>query len=138
MDVPHGYEDLFDDGSRAFLVLATLRTPGMPVVAPVWFVTDATGLLFTSDRSAAKVRDLRARPQVAGVVMAEGDHLRYVSVRGTAVEVDAMAEQLDEEATYRRIVRRYEGHDPDGPFGGVTYRIVPDRLTGYDYRDLPG
>lgn len=137
MDVPQGFEDLFDDSSRAFLVLATLRTPGTPVAAPVWFVTDATGLLFTSDGSAAKVGDLRTRPPVAGVVMAENEHERYVSVRGTAVELTG-AEGFDEEGTYRRIVRRYEGHDPDGPFGGVTFRIVPDRLTGYDYRDQPG
>jgi hypothetical protein len=134
VEVPSGFADLFDDSSRAFLVLATLRAPGEPVVAPVWFVTDRTGLLFTSGQAAAKSRDIRARSRVAGIVMAEGDHERYVSVRGRAVELtDPAAEGIDAEALHRRIVRRYEGRDPSGPLEGRVFRLVPDRFTGYDY-----
>lgn len=137
MQIPDGYDDLFDDGSRAFLVLAMLRGAAQPVAAPVWFVTTDQGLLFTSEEEAAKVRDLRARPLVGGVVMAEGEHVRYVSVRGRAVELPAGTPGIDGDAVYRRIVRRYEGHDPTDPFDGVLFRLEPDRLTGYDYRDLP-
>ena len=137
MSVPVGYADLFDDASRAFLVLATLRDVSEPVVAPVWFVSDASGLLFTSSPDAAKTRDIRARSLVAGIVMAEGDHERYVSVRGQAVElVDLPDEGVDPEALHRRIVQRYEGREPTEPFVGVVFRLVPHRLTGYDYRDF--
>jgi len=137
MDVPKDFEDLFDDASRALLVLATMREAAEPVVAPVWFVSDESGLLFSSDHTAAKVRDIRARPQVGGVVMAEGDHLRYVSVRGDVVEVvDPGAEGIDVQAVYRRIVRRYEGRDPAQPFDGVLFWLVPRRTTGYDYHEL--
>ncbi|MFZ0323331.1 MAG: pyridoxamine 5'-phosphate oxidase family protein [Actinomycetes bacterium] len=137
MDVPEGFEDLFDDGSRAFLVLATLRGGERPVVAPVWFASDESGLLFTTDPTAAKARDMRAHPQVAGVVIAEGDHERYVSVRGEAVEVaDPASVGIDVDALYRRIVRRYEGREPNAPFDGAVFRLVPQRMTGYDYRDL--
>jgi len=137
MQVPEDYHDLFDDSTRAFLVLATLRGESGPVVAPVWFVSDETGLLFTTDDTAAKAKDMRARPQVAAVVMAEGDHERYVSVRGEAVELaDPVAEGVDVEALHRRILQRYEGRDPQTPFEGVVFRLVPFRLTGYDYRAL--
>jgi hypothetical protein len=137
MDVPAGFEDLFDDDSRAFLALATVRAADEPVVAPVWFVTDAAGLLFTTGTQSAKARDMRLRPLVAGIVMAEGDHERYVSVRGTAVELaDLEAEGIDAEDLHRRIVRRYEGRDPSGPFDGTVFRLVASRVKGYDYRDL--
>ncbi|HUW17617.1 MAG TPA: pyridoxamine 5'-phosphate oxidase family protein [Actinomycetes bacterium] len=139
MDLPEGYQDLFDDASRAFLVLSTVRGSGEPVVAPLWFVTDDEGLLFTTGMTAAKTRDLRARPGVAGIVMAEGEHERYVSVRGRAVELGGPeAVTVDAEAVHRRIVRRYEGHDPAEPLDGTVFRLVPLRVTGYDYRDLPG
>lgn len=137
MQVPDGFDDLFDDATIAFLVLATVRGADEPVVAPVWFVSTDDGLLFTSDVDAAKVRDLRAHPTVGGVVMAEGEHVRYVSVRGRVVELAPGAEGIDQEAVYRRIVRRYEGHDPSGPFEGLLFRLEPVRLTGYDYRDEP-
>jgi nitroimidazol reductase NimA-like FMN-containing flavoprotein (pyridoxamine 5'-phosphate oxidase superfamily) len=136
MDVPAGFEDLFDDGVRAFLALATVRASGEPVVVPVWFVADAEGLIFSTGTDAWKARDMRERPAVAGMVMAEGEHERYVSVRGAAHEVvDPDAEGIDRQALYRRIVRRYEGHDPSGPHTDVFFRLVPSRITGYDYRD---
>jgi len=136
VQIPPGYDDLFDDATEAFLVLATMRSEGEPVVAPVWFVAVPEGLLFTSGAEAAKVGDLRSRPRVGGVVMAEGEHVRYVSVRGRVVELTpASAPDVDRDAVYRRIVRRYEGHDPLTPFDGVLFRLEPDRLTGYDYRD---
>ncbi|MDH4160234.1 MAG: pyridoxamine 5'-phosphate oxidase family protein [Actinomycetota bacterium] len=138
MNVPDGYGDLFDDASRAFLVLSTVRESGKPVVAPLWFVTDDTGLLFTTGTTAAKTRDLRVRPGVAGIVMAEGEHERYVSVRGRAEELGGpQTSTIDAEAVHRRIVRRYEGRDPAEPLDGTVFRLVPERVTGYDYRGLP-
>lgn len=135
MDVPPGFEDLFDDDVRAFLALATTRPSGDPVVVPVWFVSDAQGLIFSTGTDAWKTRDMRARPSVAGMVMAEGEHERYVSVRGTAHEMgDLAAEGIDREALHRRIVRRYEGRDPSGPHTDVFFRLIPTRITGYDYR----
>ena len=135
MDVPPGFDDLFDDGTRAFLALATVRASGAPVVVPVWFVSDDLGLIFSTGTDAWKARDMRSRPVVAGMVMAEGEHARYVSVRGTAHEMlDPASEGIDPQALYRRIVRRYEGHDPVGPHTDAFFRLVPSTITGYDYR----
>jgi PPOX class probable F420-dependent enzyme len=135
MQIPDGYDDLFDDSTRAFLALATVRPDGSPVVVPVWFATDGTGLLFSTGVDSLKARDMRARPAVAGMVMEEGQHERYVSVRGEAHEVtDPASEGIDAQALYRRIVRRYEGHDPSGPHTDSFFRLVPSKVTGYDYR----
>ena len=135
MEIPAGFDDLFDDATRAFLALSTVRPDGSPVVAPVWFVTDAQGLLFSTGTDSLKARDMRLRPAVAGMVMDEGQHERYVSVRGEAHEVvDPESVGVDPQALYRRIVRRYEGHDPSGPHTDRFFRLVPTKVTGYDYR----
>jgi PPOX class probable F420-dependent enzyme len=134
--IPAGFEDLFSDDTRAFLALATVRPDGSPVVVPVWFVAEADGLLFSTGADSLKARDMRERPNVAGMVMEEGEHARYVSVRGRAHEVvDPEAEGLDVQGLYRRIVRRYEGHDPQGLHTDQFFRLVPSRISGYDYRD---
>ncbi len=135
MNIPAGYEDLFADDTCSFLALATVRPHGSPVVVPVWFVADGEGLLFSTGAESLKARDMRERPVVAGMVMEEGEHARYVSVRGTAHEVlDPEAEGLDAQAVYRRIVRRYEGHDPVGEHTDVFFRLTPTKVSGYDYR----
>jgi PPOX class probable F420-dependent enzyme len=135
VNIPSGFEDLFADDTCAFLALATVRPDGSPVVVPVWFVADADGLLFSTGADSLKARDMRERPVVAGMVMEEGEHARYVSVRGTAREVlDPEAEGIDPQAVYRRIVRRYEGHDPSGEHTDVFFRLVPTKVSGYDYR----
>jgi nitroimidazol reductase NimA-like FMN-containing flavoprotein (pyridoxamine 5'-phosphate oxidase superfamily) len=137
MNIPDGYEDLFDDATVAFLALATVRESGEPVVVPVWFVADDEGLLFSTEDHSLKARDMRARPSVAGLVMAEGEHLRYVSVRGTAHEiVEPTSAGIDPAALYRRIVRRYEGHDTTQENTDPVFRLVPRRMSGYDYRGL--
>ena len=135
MNIPTGFEDLFADETRSFLALATVRSDGSPVVVPVWFVTDSEGLLFSTGVDSLKARDMRKRPLVAGMVMEEGQHERYVSVRGEAHEVlPPDAEGIDRQELYRRIVRRYEGHDPVGEHTDAFFRLVPTKVTGYDYR----
>jgi PPOX class probable F420-dependent enzyme len=138
VNIPAGFDDLFADDTCSYLALATVRPDGSPVVVPVWFVTDGEGLLFSTGPDSLKARDMRERPVVAGMVMEEGEHERYVSVRGTAHEVlDPDAEGLDRQALYRRIVRRYEGHDPAGEHTDRFFRLVPSKISGYDYRDDP-
>ena len=136
MDVPAQYADLFRDESRAFLVLATVRASGAPVIAPVWFVAGDDGLYFSTGRDSLKARDMRDRPEIGAIVMAECGYARYVSVRGRAEELtDPEAAGIDAEALYRRIVRRYQDEDPTEPFSDAIFRLVPERMTGYDYRD---
>jgi nitroimidazol reductase NimA-like FMN-containing flavoprotein (pyridoxamine 5'-phosphate oxidase superfamily) len=136
VEIPAAYADLFNDASRAFLMLATVRPTGEPVIAPVWFVADDHGLLFTTGANSLKATDMRARPAVGAVVMNESEYARYVSVRGRAVEiVDPATAGIDAQALYLRIVRRYQEQDPTEPFADAIFRLVPERMTGYDYRE---
>ncbi len=135
MQIPEGYDDLFDDAAVGFLVVATLSGPDKAAVAPVWFVSDDRGLVFTSDDDSVKARNVRRQPNVAAVVLEEGEHARYVSVRGTVEELHAGVDDLA--GLYRRIVQRYEHREPTepDPEGTAYFRLVPDRMNGYDYRD---
>jgi nitroimidazol reductase NimA-like FMN-containing flavoprotein (pyridoxamine 5'-phosphate oxidase superfamily) len=135
VQIPEGFTDLFDDAVVGFLVVATLSTPDKAAVAPVWFVSDDRGLVFTSDDDSVKARNVRRQPNVAAVVLEEGEHARYVSVRGAVEELHAGVD--DVAGLYRRIVRRYEHREPTepDPDGTAYFRLVPDRMNGYDYRD---
>jgi PPOX class probable F420-dependent enzyme len=135
VEIPDGYGDLFADSAIGFLVVATLSAPDRAAVAPVWFVSDERGLVFTSDDDSVKARNVRRQPNVAGVVLAEGEHARYVSVRGTVEELHAGVD--DVAALYLRIVERYEHRAPTDPKpeGTAYFRLVPERMMGYDYRD---
>lgn len=58
--IPADYADLLDDATPATLILTTLRRDGLPVLAPVWFVTEGDGLLIAMDLNSLKAR-LRLR-----------------------------------------------------------------------------
>jgi general stress protein 26 len=133
--LPDGYEDLFADDTEAFMVLATSSGSDKVAVAPVWFLSDDRGLFFTSDDDSIKARDVRRQPDVAAAVLAEGEHARYVSVRGSVEELHPERDDVTE--LYRRMVARYQAEpllDPD-PDNVAYFRLVPRRMRGYDFRD---
>lgn len=133
MQIPEGFDDLFADDTIGFLVLATSNGDDTVAVAPVWFLTDDRGLVFTSEDRSIKARNVRRQPAVAATVMVEGDHLRNVSVRGSVEELSPTTD--DTAGLYRRIVRRYQDApllDPE-PADLRYFRLVPTRMTGYDF-----
>lgn len=131
---PDGYGDLADDAVHAYLMLATTTAAGAPLVSPIWFVADGGGarLLICCAPDSLKARHVAARPAVAGAVLAEGELGRYVHVRGRA----RLAPELDRDAVYQRIVRRYSGPDAVGGAGDtqVVVAIEVEHATGFDYR----
>lgn len=131
---PDDFRDLLDDATRAYLVLGTSTAAGAPLLSPVWFVAEADGarLLTTTAPDSLKARHVATRPGVAGVVVAQGDLVRYVHVRGRARIVDDARER---DRVYARIVRRYEGPDAVGTAGEeqVLVAIDVERATGFDY-----
>ena len=75
MEIPEGYDDLFSDDVTGFLVLGTASGADRVSVAPVWFLTDDRGLVFTSEDDSIKARDVRRQPEVAhgqGRAVADG------------------------------------------------------------------
>jgi nitroimidazol reductase NimA-like FMN-containing flavoprotein (pyridoxamine 5'-phosphate oxidase superfamily) len=135
MELPEGYADLFADDVVSFLVLGTSSGEDRVAVAPVWFLTDDRGLVFTSEDDSIKARNVRRQPEVAAALLQEGDHARYVSVLGSVEELTPETDDIA--ALYRRLVARYQKEpllDPE-PENFAYFRLVPRRMRGYDYRD---
>jgi PPOX class probable F420-dependent enzyme len=85
MSFPDTYRDLFDDKTKAFLVLATTRSDGSPQVTPVWFSTDGEHILINTAEGRLKDRNMKARPKVAMVILDPATPYRYVQIRGEVV-----------------------------------------------------
>ncbi len=84
---PESYEDLLDDGARAFAYLATLMPDGSPQLTPLWFNTDGEYILINSAKGRIKDHNIRKDPRVALVIADPKDPYRFVQIRGQVVEV---------------------------------------------------
>ena len=85
--VPVAYQDLLDESTRSFAFLATIMADGTPQVTPVWFSTEDDLILINSVKGRTKDRNMRARPNVALVIIDPNDPYRYIQLRGKVVEI---------------------------------------------------
>lgn len=83
---PANFLDLVSDETKAYLYLATIMPDGSPQVTPVWFNTDGEYILVNTNAGRTKDRNMRARPQVALVIMNPAEPYRYLQIRGQVVE----------------------------------------------------
>jgi len=135
--------DAFLAGERTCRV-ATIAPSG-PHVTPLWFVWDGTALWLHSVVASQRWTDLRRDPRVAvGVDAGEG----YTELRG--VELAGRAEAVGEvprgtapdpvlapvEALFARKYLGSEQFASDGRHGWL--RVVPDKITSWDFRKLGG
>ena len=102
--------------------LTTIAKSGQPVPKLVWFYSDGTDLIVYSDPTAAKVRHIRAHPQVSLNLDSDGNGGGIIVVGGTAT-VDA------------------EGSDPrdDQPYWAKYHVLaaqfgLSEAMAGYDTR----
>lgn len=127
--LPDSFKDLLEDGTRAFVYLATLMSDGSPQVTPVWFNTDGTHILINSATGRAKDRNMRARPQVALVIADPKNPYRYIQIRGRVVEItragaDAHIDTLAGKYTGTPIYgSRRPGEER------ITYKILPNQVS---------
>jgi PPOX class probable F420-dependent enzyme len=126
-EVPKGFLDLLADETRAFAYLATTMKDGSPQVTPVWFNTDGEYILVNSAKGRVKDRNMRKRPQVALVIADPKDPYRYLSVRGTVVEIteEGAIAHIDILAKKYRGVDVYQGPRVDR----VIYKIKPEKIN---------
>ena len=130
--IPDGYKDILQ--KKAFSNLATVSTDGTPQVTPVWVDYDGRHVLVNSAAGRRKDLNMSARRPVAIEIADPDNPNRYVSVRGSVVEITEAGadEHLD------RLARRYLGRDryPDSyRFPGEVrriYRIAPEKVTTWD------
>ncbi len=83
---PEKFLDLLENGTQAYLYLATIMPDGSPQVTPVWFNSDGEHILVNTNEGRAKDRNMRARPQVAMVIQNPATPYRYLQIRGKVVE----------------------------------------------------
>ena len=126
--------------------VATAGQDGRPHVAPLWFVWDGTSLWLNSVVRSQRWTDLERDGRVAVLVDAGEEYfeLRGAELRGTAEFVGAVpwtgAPDPDLAEPEKLMARKYHGGDsmtnPDGRHAWL--RLVPDKITSWDFRKLPG
>jgi len=99
--------------------LAYVRTDGMPAVVPIWFLAREGKFIVVTGPKAAKVRHLRANPNVAFTIDTPNPPYRVLLGNGTASlqEVDGMAPE------YEGLARRYLGPVADGYLRAMGARV---------------
>ena len=125
---PDSHQDLLDDKNRALGYLATVMPDGSPQLTPVWFSYDSNGLRINTRRGRVKEKNMSARPRVALVIQIPGDTLRFLQVRGVAVQAteDGAVEHINE------LSQKYDGK-PFRPLqpneGRVIFTIEPSSIS---------
>jgi PPOX class probable F420-dependent enzyme len=125
---------------RAFLlegtrtgVLATVRQDGRPHAAPIWFTLDGDDVMFTTNSSTVKGRNLRRTGQALLVVDEPTPPFDFVTVEGTV----ELSEDLDEMLRWATVLGgRYMGADQAEAFGRrnavpgeLLVRLRPDKIV---------
>jgi PPOX class probable F420-dependent enzyme len=127
--------------ARAFLAepartatFSTVRPDGRPHAVPVWFTPDGDGFAFTTWHAAAKVRNMRANPNVVLTVQNDQPPYDYVNVEGTAEVLDDLAECLRIATIlggrYMGTERAEEFGARNGVEGELVVRIRPSSIRG--------
>ena len=123
----------FLDGRR-YAVLATSRPDGRPQAAPVAFVV-ADGAFWFASVAGARVRNLRARPYAAVVVMeGEGETHRAVIAEGPVTVYEAAGHDRDEgDPQVRRFLAEWTRRRGAVPAWAAAFiALRPQRLFSYD------
>ena len=136
--------------------LTSIRPDGYPHTTPLWYVWDGEAIWFeigAGVRPRQHIRNLRqnpklcvmidrdARPEHGGVFDAQG-----VLMRGT---VELSTDETLQAEVSRKVLTRYLGDEgeqylddmlQDGKPGKnrVVAKIVPEHISGWDFRKLPG
>ena len=135
--------DAFLTGERTCRVATA--SPQGPHLTPLWFVWDGTALWLTSLTRSQRWTDLERDPRVAVLVDAgeEYGELRGAELRGRVEVVGevprAGAPDPALEEPERLFARKYTGGDTMGHDGRHAWlRLVPDKVSSWDFRKIPG
>ena len=97
----------FLDERRHLARIATVDDDGFPRVLPLWFVRDASRILFTPRAPAVIWRNIRRDPRI-GISIDEADQpYRKVTIQGVCEVVHPPGDDDVWRDLYRRITGRY-------------------------------
>lgn len=122
--IPEAVIDLFE--RETFAHFGTVMPDGTPQITPVWIDHDGDDILINTARGRLKERNVSRNPRVGVCVLDPDDPYRYVSVRGTVVEIttDGAAEHIDTLARRYMDAQEYPHHgEEQGP--RVLIRVRP-------------
>jgi PPOX class probable F420-dependent enzyme len=128
---PEQVRSFISHGTRTAKV-ATVMKDGQPHVMPVWFVLDGEEIVFTTEGTSVKGRNLQRDPRIALVVEDDEAPFAFVHVRGrVTIHHDLDALRLFATA----IACRYMGEDRAEEFGQrnavpgeLLVRVIPERV----------
>ncbi len=102
---PESHQDLLSDEKRAIGFLATVMPDGSPQLTPVWFSYENGEIKINTKRGRVKEKNMSARPQVALVIQAPEDTLRFLQIRGAAAHAteDGAVDHIE------RLSQKYDG-----------------------------
>jgi PPOX class probable F420-dependent enzyme len=113
-----------------FATAATIGPDGAPQLTVVWIDWDGENVVFNTERSRAKPRNLERDPRVTILVYDREHPYRYVEIRGRA--------ELDDEGAVEHIEKlshKYTGHS----FGDrpderrVIVRVRPELVDAHGF-----
>jgi PPOX class probable F420-dependent enzyme len=114
---------------RNFATVATLDPDGSPHTSVVWYVRDGDDLLFSTQSTRRKARNLARDPRISLSVFDAANPYAAVDIRGTAeLAVD------EDRALPRRLSQRYLGEDPPPEPEDVVrlvVRVHPEKVTAF-------
>jgi PPOX class probable F420-dependent enzyme len=93
---------------NAYAHIASVAAGGSPQSNPVWFEWDGSRLLFSTIKSRAKYKNLKARPAVAVSILDPDEPYRCVELRGV-VEIDE--DPVRGKAFINKMAHKYTGED---------------------------
>ncbi|MGD2058687.1 MAG: PPOX class F420-dependent oxidoreductase [Anaerolineales bacterium] len=128
VEVPQSHEDLLEDETRAFAILATIMDDGTPQATPIWFNVVDGKITINTARGRVKEHNMSARPDIALAILDPDDPYRYMQMRGRVVDeseenarrhIDELAGKYTGEADYKN----YQGETR------VKYTIEPRSIS---------
>ena len=115
---------------KNFAYIGAISEDGAPQVTPVWIDYDGTHVIFNTEKSRAKTRNLEHDPRVSVSVSNAHNPYEYIEIRGRVVEMTA--EGAD--AHIDKMAQKYMGKEkyPFGKPGDVRIivKIEPIKVLG--------
>lgn len=122
---------LLDDPNFAYV--GTVSEDGAPQLTPVWIEYDGEHVVFNTEKTRAKFKNLERDPRVTVAVSDSKNPYRYLEIRGRVAEMteEGAMESID------RLAKKYMGKDKY-PFHKpgdvrVLIKIAPEKVSGMGF-----
>ena len=130
--IPDSYRDLID--GPVLVSLTTIMADGSPQSTPVWCNSRGDTIWINTAKGRVKDRNMRRDPRICILAVDPSDNYRYLSVRGSIIEVteEGAVDHIDELARLYTDHEGYYGYFTDADLASkqtrVIFKIQPTRI----------